>query len=84
VNGQLAGLASFPWSFRPAGGRALANFDQLPQRGLWTERGGRVHLGGRIGRNAPWLSRSYESCANESCANESLQVVRLGGTPPDA
>jgi hypothetical protein len=29
----LSGLASSSWRFRPAGGRVLGNFDQLPPRG---------------------------------------------------
>jgi hypothetical protein len=49
-----SGLASSPWRCRPAGGRALAKFDQLPTRGPVSLRGtvaGKVQFGGRIRRN---------------------------------
>jgi hypothetical protein len=70
-----AGLASSPWSFRPAGGSALANVDQLPPQGA--SGGAQVHVGWKIGRNFPFRAPVFKQLVKSHST-----IAKIPGLPP--
>jgi hypothetical protein len=61
------GLASFPCRFRPAGGRALTNFDLLPTRGpLWLDK---CIYAGDLVETPPVSGPKFRSADRRPCRN---------------
>jgi hypothetical protein len=65
--GYPSGLATSSWEFRPAGGRALANFDQLPTRGsVWR---GKCILAGDLVETPPVSGPKFRSAGRRPFQN---------------